>query len=101
VHLFVPTLGYSRRHCVRAFRHERQSAWLDGIEGAFRRFGGVPKEVLFDNARALVEHHDATTRDVRFNERLHSFGKAQHGFLARLGAVPNFSTQHRAVCKRY
>lgn len=36
--LFVATLGYSRRPYVRAFRHERQSAWLEGIEGAFRHF---------------------------------------------------------------
>jgi len=37
VFLFVATLGYSRRIYVQAFRHERQSAWLEGIEGAFRR----------------------------------------------------------------
>lgn len=73
VHLFVATLGYSRRPYVQAFRHERQSAWFDGIEGAFWRFGGVPQEVLLDNARALVDHHDAATREVRFNERLHAF----------------------------
>jgi len=73
VHLFVATLGYSRRPFVQAFRHERQSAWFDGMEGAFRRFGGVPQEVLLDNARALVDHHDAATREVRFNERLHAF----------------------------
>ena len=41
LHLFVATLGYSRRVFVRAFRHERQSAWFDGMEGAFCRFGGV------------------------------------------------------------
>jgi transposase len=75
VHLFVATLGYSRRPFVRAFRHERQSAWFDGMEGAFQRFGGVPREVLFDNARALVDHHDAATREVRFNERLHAFAR--------------------------
>lgn len=75
VYLFVATLGYSRRCFVRAYRHERQSAWLDGIEAAFRHFGGVPQEVLLDNARALVEHHDAATREVRFNERLHAFAR--------------------------
>jgi transposase len=75
VHLFVATLGYSRRPFVRAFRHERQSAWFEGMEGAFRRFGGVPQEVLFDNARALVDHHDAATREVRFNERLLAFAR--------------------------
>ena len=75
LHLFVATLGYSRRVYVRAFRHERQSAWLDGIEGAFRHFGGVPAELLMDNAKALVTHHDAATREVVFNDRLHSFAR--------------------------
>lgn len=75
VHLFVATLGHSRRVHVQAFRHERQSAWLDGLEGAFRHFGGVPQEVLLDNPRALVAHHDAATREVRFNARLHAFAR--------------------------
>jgi transposase len=73
VYLFVATLGYSRRVYAAAFRHERQSAWLEGIEGAFRHFGGVPGELLLDNARALVKHHDAATREVEFNDRLHAF----------------------------
>ena len=38
VYLFVATLGYSRRLYVRAFRHERQESWFDGIESAFRHF---------------------------------------------------------------
>ncbi len=73
VYLFVATLGYSRRVYAAAFRHERQSAWLEGIEGAFRHFGGLPGELLLDNARALVKHHDAATREVEFNDRLHAF----------------------------
>ena len=73
VHLFVATLGYSRRLHVRAFPGEAQERWFEGMEGAFRAFGGVPEEVLFDNARALVERHDAATREVVFNARLHAF----------------------------
>jgi transposase len=73
VHLFVATLGYSRRPYVVVFTHERQSAWWQGIEGAFHYFGGRPREVLLDNARALVSFHDAQTREVRFNERFHAF----------------------------
>src|SRR5690606_16997169 len=72
-HSFVPPLGHSRRRYVRAFRHERQSCWFEGIEGAFAHFGGVPEEVLLDNPRALVVHHDAATREVRFHERLLAF----------------------------
>jgi hypothetical protein len=75
VFLFVATLGYSRRIYAAAFRHERQSAWLEGIEGAFRHFGGLPGELLLDNARALVKHHDAVTREVEFTDRLHGFAR--------------------------
>lgn len=75
VHLFVATLGYSRRMHIQPSIRERQVDWFEGMEGAFLRFGGVPAEVLFDNARALVEHHDAATREVRFNTRLHAFAR--------------------------
>jgi transposase len=75
VYLFVATLGYSRRCYAQAFRHERQSAWLDGIEGAFHHFGGLPEEILLDNARALVTNHDMATREVTFNARLHAFAR--------------------------
>ena len=74
-YLFVATLGYSRRLYVRVFRHERQASWFAGIEGAFRHFGGRPAELLLDNARALVEHHDVQTREVVFNERFHTFAR--------------------------
>lgn len=75
VHLFVATLGYSRRMHIRPSLRERQTDWFEGMEGAFLRFGGVPSEVLLDNARALVEHHDASTREVRFNTRFHAFAR--------------------------
>ncbi len=58
------TLGFSRRAYTQAFSHERQSAWMKGIEGAFRRFGELPSEVLLDNATALVKHHDPVTHEV-------------------------------------
>lgn len=85
VYLFVATLGYSRRLYVRAFRNERQESWFAGLEGAFRHFGGITEEVLFDNDRGLVIHHDRLTREVEFNERLRAF--ARHwGFRPRVCA---------------
>jgi transposase len=73
VFLFVATLGYSRRTYVLLSLHERQSAWLLGLEGAFRHFGGVTHEVLIDNAKALVEEHNRQTREVKLNDRFRSF----------------------------
>jgi transposase len=73
VHLFVATLGFSRRPYIAVFTHERQSAWWSGIEGAFHHFGGRTRELLLDNAKPLVSFHDAQTREVRFNDRFHAF----------------------------
>ena len=92
VFLFVATLGRSRRTFVRAFRRERQAARLDGTEGAFRHFGGLPAEVLLDNARALATHHDARTREVVLNERLHAFMRCW-------GVRPVACAPHRARTK--
>lgn len=92
VHLFVATLGYSRRTYVAMFLHERQSAWLQGLEGAFRHFGGTTKEVLVDNARALVNEHDAQTREVSFNERFHAFCRYW-------GVIPRACAPYRAQTK--
>jgi transposase len=75
VYVFVATLGYSRRIHIRASLREGQTDWFEGMEGAFLRFGGVPNEVLLDNAKPLVEHHDAVSREVRFNARLHAFAR--------------------------
>jgi transposase len=72
---FVATLGYSRRAFVAAFDHERQAAWFEGLERAFRYFGGVPEEVLVDNARTLVDRHDRATRVVAFNARFLAFAR--------------------------
>jgi transposase len=73
VYLFVATLGYSRRLHVRAYGHERQDSWFDGMESAFRAFGGVPREVLLDNAKALILRHDPASREVVLHPRLHAF----------------------------
>ncbi len=67
VHLLVAVLSYSRRLFVKAFLAERQDDWREGIAAAFRRFGGVPRDLLGDNARALVLAHDRITRTVTFH----------------------------------
>jgi transposase len=82
VFFFVATLGYSRRLHVRAFGHEKQESWFAGMESAFLAFGGVPREVLLDNARALILHHDPASREVVLHPRLHAFAK-HWGFRVR------------------
>jgi transposase len=67
VFLLVAVLSYSRRIFVKAFLNERQADWREGLAGAFRHFGGVPRVVLGDNARALVVGRDRATGTVTFH----------------------------------
>lgn len=52
-------LGYSRQLWFQYFPRQDLRTLMGGIEQAFRFFGGVPKELLFDQMRAVV------VRDLR------------------------------------
>lgn len=75
VHLFVATLGYSRRMFTKAYPQETQVEWLDGLEAAFTYFGGVPATVLMDNAKALVTTPRQDGTAAVFNERVQAFAR--------------------------
>lgn len=67
VFLLVAVLSYSRRLFVKAFLNERQDDWREGLAAAFHHFGGVPRTLLGDNARALVIGRDRATGSVLFH----------------------------------
>ncbi len=77
-HVFVCTLGYSRRQFAIAYPHERIATWLDGHEQAFRHFGGVPQVVVVDNAKAMVLAH-ATRETIRWHPTYADFA-GYYGF---------------------
>jgi transposase len=58
IYVFVAVLGYSRRLYVEPFECERQDEWREGVMNAFRRFGGMARTLLIDNAGALVLGRD-------------------------------------------
>jgi hypothetical protein len=73
VYLMTAVLGYSRRLYCRAFLAQRQDDWLEGLEGAFRHFGGLPEEVLCDNASPLVISHNCQSGEVVWNPAFEAF----------------------------
>ena len=80
---FVATLGFSRATYVRFSEHERQEDWLQGIEEAGHYFGGVPQEILFDNAKTIMIERDAYG-DGRHRWNAKLLATAQdYGFIAR------------------
>jgi transposase len=54
VHVFVMTLGYSRRAWAEGYENERMSALLAAHEHAFEHFGGCTAEILYDRMRTVV-----------------------------------------------
>jgi transposase len=55
---FVATLGFSRATFVRFSRSELFADLRDGLIAAFDYFGGVPREVLFDNTKTVIIERD-------------------------------------------
>lgn len=56
---FVATLGYSRMTFVRFVPDESFESVRDSLLLAFDYFGGVPREILFDNMKTVVLERDA------------------------------------------
>lgn len=63
--VFGMTLGYSRRKHDSVSLDETQPSLFEAIERCLLHFGGAPKELLVDNARALVT--DAHPTRFRWN----------------------------------
>jgi len=90
---FVATLGYSRASFVAFVTSERFSVLRECHEQALAYFGGVPREVLYDNMRTVVAQRNA-------------YGAGQHRFhpglwdLARhFGFTPRLCRPYRARTK--
>jgi hypothetical protein len=73
VYLMTAVLGYSRRLYCRAFLAQRQDDWLEGLDGAFRHFGGLTEQILCDNASPLVISHDRESGQVVWNPGFEAF----------------------------
>jgi transposase len=80
LHMFVLTLGFSRRAYYRACASEQLGLFLEAHEAAFEHFGGVTREHLYDRPRTVCHPRG---RVWRWNETFRAF--ALHwGFEPRL-----------------
>jgi transposase len=80
-HIFVLTLGYSRRSYYRACSDERIDSFLDSHEQAFEHFGGRTREHLYDRPRTVC--HGTAEKKVVWNPTFRAFAD-YWGFEPRL-----------------
>lgn len=96
---FVATLGYSRACYVCFSEYEKQEDWIAGIEGALNYFGGVPKDILFDNAKCIMIERDAYGEGQhRWNSKLLQLS-ADYGF--RLRACRPYRAKTKGKVERF
>ena len=87
------TLCDSRHAYAEIVWDQKVETWLRCHRNAFEFFGGVPKEVLFDNAKSIILERDAYgLGEHRWNPCLVDFAKT-YGF------VPKVCRPYRAKTK--
>jgi transposase len=82
--VFIATLGWSRATYVEFCDDERVETLIGCHERALLAFGGVPREVLYDNMKTVIIERNAYGRGVhRFHAGFLDYAK-HAGFLPRL-----------------
>ena len=82
--VFIATLGWSRMAYIEFCDDERVETLIGCHENAFVAFGGVPREVLFDNMKTVVLERNTYGRGMhRFHAGFLDYAK-HAGFLPRL-----------------
>ena len=79
VHLFVLTLGYSRRMYAVATSDEKMPAFLRSHEEAFEHLGGITHEIVYDNLRSVVLGRDFEGSRFEWNPIFWDFSR-YYGF---------------------
>jgi len=79
VHLFVLTLGYSRRTYAVGTSDEKLPAFLRSHEEAFEFLGGVPHQIIYDNLKSVVLGRDFEGSKFEWNPVFWDFSR-YYGF---------------------
>lgn len=73
IHIFVMTLGYSRRLFALADFDEKLPTFINCHEKAFDHFGGLPHELIYDNTKTVVLDRDYAGRKIKWNATFWDF----------------------------
>lgn len=68
VNIFLMVLGYSRLKYLKLTVDRTQKTLFECLFQGFKYFGGVPKEILFDNMSTVVDRSKTTFKNVTINQ---------------------------------
>ena len=75
VNIFLMVLGYSRYKYIELTTDRSQDTLFGCLINAFKFYGGVPKEILFDNMKTVVDHAKSSFTSTIFNDSFLYFAR--------------------------
>lgn len=75
INIFLMVLGFSRYKFIMLTTDRSQQTLFSCMINAFKHLGGVPKEILFDNMKTVVDHSKSSFSKTVFNQKFEYFAK--------------------------
>ena len=75
INIFLMLLGYSRTKYIELTIDRNQETLMMAMINGFRYFNGVPKEIIFDNMRTVVDQSRTNYHNAVINETFYQFSK--------------------------
>lgn len=75
INIFLILLGYSRKKYIELTLDRNQDTLMNAMVHAFKYFEGVPKEIIFDNMRTVVDQSKTMYSKAVINDRFYQFSK--------------------------
>ena len=100
VNIFVLILSYSRFRVYRLSLEKSQEVLLSFLNEAFETFGGVPKELLTDNMKTVMDEARTNYKKGKINNKFQQFAD-DYGFKVRpcIAGRPNTKAKVEAPMK--
>jgi len=75
VNIFLMLLGYSRKKYIELTLDRNQDTLMNAMVRGFKYFEGVPKEIIFDNMRTVVDQSKTMYEKAVINDKFYQFSK--------------------------
>lgn len=75
INIFLVILGYSRLKYIELTLDRKQTTVFEGLVNSFKYFNGVPKEILFDNMKTVIDQSRSVYNKAVINSTFYEFSK--------------------------
>lgn len=75
INIFLMLLGFSRTKYIELTLNRSQDTLMMAMINGFRYFNGIPKEIIFDNMKTVVDQSKTNYQDAVINETFYQFSK--------------------------